>query len=327
MAEVASAVSQGFEKGPSDVGSTEEETKKIYVDWATRVRFEYCDLSIPPPDGKKPDQDWSPNYKFFFNNEARLLANAEVPKRALAIAKELAVLTTNLPIAWNSSIFLRVDEGRVDIIKALITGPEGTPYYNGCYLFDIFLGASYNQVPPSVKYMTTNGGKFRFNPNLYADGKVCLSLLGTWQGPGWIPGKSTLLQVLISIQSMILCEEPYLNEPGWANDVGSAASKAYSANVRRMCVHTAMLGNLKNPPEPFADVIRTHYRLKAKTVSAQLDEWLALDDGSSTSGDGASMSRKKSLVPGTSSNGFKKDIDELKTLLSRLQTEEGSSTM
>ncbi len=92
MAEVASAVSQGFEKGPSDVGSTEEETKKIYVDWATRVRFEYCDLSIPPPDGKKPDQDWSPNYNFFFNNEARLLANAEVPKRALAIAKEVCCL-------------------------------------------------------------------------------------------------------------------------------------------------------------------------------------------------------------------------------------------
>lgn len=44
--------------------------------------------------------------------------------------------------------------------------------------------------------------------------KVCLSLLGTWQGPGWIAGQSTLLQVLISIQSLILCEEPYLNEPG-----------------------------------------------------------------------------------------------------------------
>ena len=53
------------------------------------------------------------------------------------------------------------------------------------YLFDIFLGPSYNQSPPSVKYMTvssklcfsnlansttfqTNGGKYRFNPNLYA---------------------------------------------------------------------------------------------------------------------------------------------------------------
>lgn len=37
--------------------------------------------------------------------------------------------------------------------------------------------------------------------------QVCLSLLGTWQGPGWIPGKSSLLQVIISIQSMILCDE------------------------------------------------------------------------------------------------------------------------
>jgi hypothetical protein len=50
--------------------------------------------------------------------------------------------------------------------------------------------------------------------------KVCLSLLGTWTGPGWIPGKSTLLQVLISIQSLILSDEPYLNEPGWSNSAG-----------------------------------------------------------------------------------------------------------
>ena len=57
--------------------------------------------------------------------------------------------------------------------------------FPGSYLFDIFLGPSYNQSPPSVKYMTvsgvvcmlklayfihfqTNGGKYRFNPNLYA---------------------------------------------------------------------------------------------------------------------------------------------------------------
>jgi hypothetical protein len=33
------------------------------------------------------------------------------------------------------------------------------------------------------------------------------------------------LQVLISIQSMILCEEPYLNEPGWGNDGGTPQSR------------------------------------------------------------------------------------------------------
>lgn len=33
-------------------------------------------------------------------------------------------------------------------------------------------------------------------------------------------------QVLISIQSMILCEEPYLNEPGWAGSAGTPQSAA-----------------------------------------------------------------------------------------------------
>ena len=64
----------------------------------------------------------------------------------------------------------RVDETRVDVIKAMIIGPEGTPYENGCFVFDIFLPLDYNQRSPEVKSMTTNGGKYRYNPNLYADG-------------------------------------------------------------------------------------------------------------------------------------------------------------
>ncbi|EEB91238.1 hypothetical protein MPER_10436 [Moniliophthora perniciosa FA553] len=299
-----------------DAGETEESAKKAYMEWVKAARFEYCDLSVLP--AKNAPEDETPSYKFYYNTEARMLANSDIPKRSLAIAKELAILTMNLPVAWDSSIFLRVDETRVDIIKALITGPEGTPYYNGCYLFDIFLGPSYNQSPPSVKYMTTNGGKFRFNPNLYADGKVCLSLLGTWSGPGWVSGKSTLLQVLISIQSMILCEEPYLNEPGWASSGGTPQSKAYSANVRRMVVKTAMLGNLKNPPEPFGDVIRTHFRLKAKSISKQLDQWLLEDDSRPTTGESGYESGIR-RAESTSDNGFKKDIDELKSLLRRLE--------
>ncbi|KAI0035657.1 hypothetical protein K488DRAFT_82845 [Vararia minispora EC-137] len=305
-----------------DSDATDETTQKTYLEWATRVRFEYCDLTIPPEDSKPLNIDEPPNYKFYFNNEARMLATSDIPKRSLAIAKELAVLTTNLPVAWDSSIFLRVDETRVDVIKALIIGPEGTPYQNGCYLFDIFLGHAYNQSPPNVKYMTTNGGKYRFNPNLYADGKVCLSLLGTWSGPGWVAGRSTLLQVLISIQSMILCDEPYLNEPGWQNSAGTPQSLAYSANVRRMVVRTAMLGNLQNPPEPFSDVIRTHFRLKAKSISRQLDQWLAQDDGKSILPDGALASRNSAGASST----FKADIDELKKLMKQLQTDSGAPT-
>ncbi|CAE6396356.1 unnamed protein product [Rhizoctonia solani] len=304
-------------------GESDDETIQIYESWANKCRFEYCDLSIPAPAPKEGENTAStPGYKFYFNNDARMLANADIPKRSLAIAKELAVLTTNLPVAWGSSVFLRVDESRVDVIKALITGPEGTPYYNGCFLFDIFLGASYNNSPPSVKYMTTNGGRFRFNPNLYADGKVCLSLLGTWSGPGWISGKSTLLQVLISIQSMILCDEPYLNEPGWSSGGGTPASKAYSANVRRMVVHTAMLGNLKAPPEPFADVITTHFRLKARSLHKQLDEWLELDDGRPL--DGQNGGGQLNTTGSSAGQALRRDVEELKSLLLKLDPKSAS---
>lgn len=68
--------------------------------------------------------------------------------------------------------------------------------------------------PPwcQVLLKTTGSGRVRFNPNLYNCGKVCLSLLGTWQGPGWDPIRSTLLQVLVSIQSLIMVDDPYFNE-------------------------------------------------------------------------------------------------------------------
>ncbi|KAG8774535.1 hypothetical protein FRC16_005064 [Serendipita sp. 398] len=294
------------------------ETRATYEAWAAKSRFEYCDLELKDAHGSSSSP---PNYKFSYNHDARMLVNSDMPKRSLAIARELAVLTTNLPVAWDSSVFLRVDESRVDIIKALITGPEGTPYENGCYMFDIFLGASYNHTPPLVKYLTTNNGTYRFNPNLYAEGKVCLSLLGTWDGPGWISGKSTLLQVLISIQSMILCEEPYLNEPGWASQAGTPASKAYSANVRRMVVNTAMLGNLKNPPEPFQDVVKTHFRLKAKAITEQLDKWLTMDDGIATNGannGGYGVPASSNNTPGLA---FQNDVKELKALLRTIQEE------
>ena len=48
-----------------------------------------------------------------------------------------------------------------------------------------------------------------------------------------------------------------------------------------------MLQNLKNPPEPFQEVIRTHFRLKANSIIKQLDNWVSLDDNKPTNSDGA----------------------------------------
>lgn len=82
-----------------------------------------------------------------------------------------------------------------------------------------------------------------------------------------------------------------------------------------------MLGMLKNPPEPFADVIRTHFKLKARSLLKQLDDWLALDDNKGTASDGAQFVGSRLTQAGGSSNAFKRDVAELKTLLSNLQQE------
>jgi len=82
----------------------------------------------------------------------------------------------------------------------MIVGPVGTPYEHGLFLFDVRLTPNYPNTPPEFHYLSMCSG--RLNPNLYEDGKVCVSLLGTWSGKGsevWTP-KSNILQVLVSIQ-------------------------------------------------------------------------------------------------------------------------------
>lgn len=197
-------------------------------------------------------------------------------KRQRRIAGEVASLLSSLPLSWSSTILLRVDEDRYDFLRAVIFGPEDTPYDSGAFVFDIYLPLDYPQVAPKFQLLTTGGGRVRFNPNLYNSGKVCLSLLGTWSGPSWTPA-STILQVLVSIQSLILVCNPYFNEPGYERQmgtlVGDQQSSRYNERVRRDCALFAMQYNLRHP---FPDVevgLRTHFILKRRYIRHTFRQW------------------------------------------------------
>jgi len=56
--------------------------------------------------------------------------------------------------------------------QVLITGPEDTPYANGCFEFDVYFPGDYPNAPPNINLETTGNRAVRFNPNLYNDGKV-----------------------------------------------------------------------------------------------------------------------------------------------------------
>ena len=95
---------------------------------------------------------------------------------------------------------------------ALIEGPENTPYEACLLLFSIQFPDDYPFSPPKVVFLTTDH-RTRFHPNLYKDGKVCLSILGTFSGPSW-SGTQSLSTVLLSIQGL-LDNNPLSHEPAF----------------------------------------------------------------------------------------------------------------
>ena len=86
-----------------ETGDTEESAQRAYTDWATRSRFEYCDLTLPTSD-RMDEPDTTPHFKFFYNNEARMLANSDIPKRSLAIAKEVRSIVSHTLILFDTVV-------------------------------------------------------------------------------------------------------------------------------------------------------------------------------------------------------------------------------
>lgn len=90
------------------------------------------------------------------------------------------------------------------------------------------LDAEFPQKPPRAHFHSWTRSNGRVNPNLYEEGKICLSILGTWQGDkseSWTPRSSSLLQVLVSIQGLVLVKEPWFCEPAYEKLRGTEEGK------------------------------------------------------------------------------------------------------
>lgn len=126
------------------------------------------------------------------------------------------------PLMKQQGIWYSMNESDITKGFALLKGPEDTPY-DGCFLmFSFQFPADYPFSPPKVLFLTSDG-RTRFHPNLYVEGKVCLSILGTFSGPSW-SGTQSLNSVLLSILGL-LDTNPLAHEPGYAS--GSLLSERH----------------------------------------------------------------------------------------------------
>lgn len=173
------------------------------------------------------------------------------------IINEINELETSSIILENTGIYFHYDESNITILYAMIIGPSNTPYENGFYFFKFDYPDNYPMQPPAATYCTQGSiinfdnklQKIRFNPNLYTCGKVCLSMLNTWSGPGWVP-TNTITNVLVALQALVLNENPLQNEPGFENSSLEVLNK-YNDVISYSNFEISIVQMLKKQPVGF----------------------------------------------------------------------------
>ncbi|CAL5346847.1 unnamed protein product [Camellia sinensis] len=250
-------------------GMTKEQFKKMQEFIAGRgenennvaFKFKQFDIVRDPSDHYYVRSNKSKKNKDCFTN-----VNNSVHMK---IMREWKFLRKGLP----ESIYVRAYEDRIDLLRAVIVGAPSTPYHDGLFFFDIAFPSDYPHQPPKVYYRSHG---LRLNPNLYENGNVCLSLINTWDGnknERWNSSSSTILQVLVSIQGLVLIDRPYFNEPAYAkvknksNKYWLDKSNAYNEDVFALSCKT-MIYVLGKPPGNFEGFVSDHFCKRGEDILA-----------------------------------------------------------
>jgi ubiquitin-conjugating enzyme E2 O len=263
-----------------DTATTSASVPGNSVEFDTEILAPFLVLDTPPPT----------NHHYYYQDQG---STSSFLKR---IGKEHKILRSSLP----PGIFVRTWESRLNLLRVMMIGPADTPYEYAPFVIDLYIGWNYPSAPPEAFFHSWTGGNGPINPNLYEDGKICLSLLGTWhadeRNESW-SSKSTLLQVLVSIHGLVLNKEPYYNEAGYDVHREAPETKLSSALYSERAYFRArafITHALTNTIEPFTEELKYLYlsdkpgapQLLAKAITSakEVVEQSSKDDGEERDG-------------------------------------------
>jgi len=183
------------------------------------------------------------NIVIMSNTEEATFITPMAKKRLLKDVKDII----KKPLTEHGIYYVH-DEQNILCGYACILGPKDSLYANGAYLFRFDFPKDYPYKPPKLTYCT-NDGTTRFHPNLYRNGKVCLSILNTWKGEQWTSCQ-TIKTVLLTLVS-ILHNKPLLCEPGRTEQ--HIDFKPYNRIIEYKNLDTAVIGIAmkRNLPDDF----------------------------------------------------------------------------
>lgn len=186
------------------------------------------------------------------------------------LAKDVVDIIKN-PLIDNN-IYYKHDDN--DMLKgyALIVGPEDTIYNYGYYFFKFNFKKDYPYAPPVVEYLTNEHG-IRFHPNLYRTGKVCLSLLNTWNGEQWTSCQ-TIRTILLNLVTLFH-NKPLLNEPGITEKY--KYFNEYNEIIKFSNYNTAIISVLRKKIVPkmndmFKDIILENFKKNKDNILKNIEK-------------------------------------------------------
>ncbi|CAK9292115.1 unnamed protein product [Gordionus sp. m RMFG-2023] len=110
--------------------------------------------------------------------------------------------------------------------EALIIGPQGTPFEGGVFPTKLFFPTDYPLSPPKMIFTCD-----MFHPNIYKDGKVCISILHTpGDDPMGYESSSERWSPVQSIEKILLSVISMLAEPNDESAANVDAAKMWREN-------------------------------------------------------------------------------------------------
>lgn len=140
-------------------------------------------------------------------------------------------------------IYIEFDENDITTANVMVVGPKDSLYEGGYLFFTVKFPSNYPFSPPHVKYHSNSN--VRIHPNIYVNGKVCLSILGTWSGPEWTAAMD-ISNIFITIQSL-LDTNPLKHEPGYdTSDRYNNLYNRYNRVIQYNTIHSLVFRRLDN---------------------------------------------------------------------------------
>jgi ubiquitin-protein ligase len=192
---------------------------------------------------------------------------SQVNKRLLREMKSLVHQQNTRPLLENDFL-VTLNEENANLVHAIIKAPADSVYRHTFIRLDLEVPDDYPHSPPKVTFVNHDG--VRIHPNMYEDGKVCATILGTWPSDNEKWTSSMGIETVLVALTSFFDNHPYTYEPGGRDD------PSYTVYVRYQSFVTCLVRYMERETlASFKDYIFGYF---LGNMDAVFEELLALNN-------------------------------------------------